>query len=167
MRLALAWLSELTEWAIAAMMAVLVAVTLLQVYFRYFTNSSLDWSEELARYLFIWIAFLTGAIAVRRQAHIVVDVVVARMPAPVRRGLAVVTVALTLVFLGFLALYGASLVRVVWSQTTPGLGISRGYVFLSVPLGATLMFVNLAEILWRLLRSRSVLSAFTPGDMAA
>lgn len=167
MRRALAWLGELTEWAIAAMMAVLVAVTLLQVYFRYFAGSSLDWSEELARYLFVWIAFLTGAVAVRRRAHVVVDILVVRLPPGLQRGLAVLTVGLTLVFLAFLALYGASLVRLVWTQTTPGLGVSRGYVFLSVPVGAALMFVNLAEVLWRLVRSRSILSAFTSADASA
>lgn len=167
MRHALAWLGELTEWAIAAMMAVLVAVTLLQVYFRYFTGSSLDWSEELARYLFIWIAFLTGAVAIRRRAHIVVDLLVARMPVRLQRALAVGTVALTLVFLAFLAGYGAVLVRVVWTQTTPGLGISRGYVFLAVPVGAGLMFVHLLDVLREVVRGPGVLSGFTASDPRA
>jgi TRAP-type C4-dicarboxylate transport system permease small subunit len=166
-RRGLARLSELTEWAVAAMMAVLVAVTLLQVYFRYFTSGSLDWSEELARYLFVWIAFLTGAVAVRRRAHIVVDLLVARLPSPVQRGLAFGTVVVTLAFLAFLTVYGVSLVRIVWTQTSPGLGISRGYVFLSVPVGASLMFVNLLEVLWGLTRNSSVLSAFSPADSEA
>ena len=167
MRRALRGLGELTEWTIGVMMAVLVIITLLQVYFRYFTSSSLDWSEELARHLFVWVVFLTGAVAIRRRAHIVVDVFVTRMPHRVQRGLAVGTVALTLVFLGFLAAYGASLVQIAWAQRTPGLGISRGYLFLSVPSGSALMFVNLVEAFWDMLRSRSVASAFTGAEPPA
>jgi TRAP-type C4-dicarboxylate transport system permease small subunit len=136
-------LNAATEWAIAAMLAVLVATTLAQVYFRYFTSSSLDWSEELARYLFVWIVFLTGAVAVRRRAHIVVDVAVTRLPRSWQRALGLVTAALALLFFAFLTVYGLVLVRLAWSQTTPGMGISRGYLFLAVPVGSALMLVNL------------------------
>lgn len=167
MQRALARLGELTEWAIAAMMAALVAVTLLQVYFRYFAGSSLDWSEELARYLFVWVAFLTGAVAIRRRAHIVVDLLVTRLPARAQRVLAAGVVLLTLVFLAFLTAYGIVLVRVAWTQTTPGLGISRGYVFLAVPVGAALMFVNLLDILRELVRTPTAVSAFTAADPRA
>jgi TRAP-type C4-dicarboxylate transport system permease small subunit len=164
---ALDWLSAFTEWTIGAMMAALVVTGVSQVYFRYFTSSSLDWSEELARYLFVWIVFLTSAVAIRRRAHIVVDVLVIRLPPRVQKGVAIATAALTLVFLGFMTVYGASLVRIAWAQTTPGLGISRGCVFLSVPIGFALMFVNLLPLILNLLIRRSgVVSAFTGPDLA-
>ena len=161
------WLNTLAEWTIGAMMAALVVTGVLQVYFRYFTSSSLDWSEELARYLFVWIVFLTSAVAIRRRAHIVVDVFVVRTPPRVRKGLAIVTATLTLVFLGFMTVYGASLVRIAWAQKTPGLGISRGYLFLAVPIGFALMFVNLLPMFQELFRRRAgVVSAFTGPDLA-
>lgn len=164
---ALRWLNALAEWTIGAMMAALVVTGVLQVYFRYFTSSSLDWSEELARYLFVWIVFLTSAVAIHRRAHIVVDVLLIRLPRRVQKGVAIVTAGLTLVFLGFMTVYGASLVRIAWAQTTPGLGISRGCLFLSVPIGFALMFVNLLPLIRELFRRRSgAVSAFTGPDFA-
>ena len=52
-------------------MAMLVAV---QVFFRYVLNQSLFWSEELARYLLIWLTFLGASCAYYRHAHPGVDI---------------------------------------------------------------------------------------------
>ena len=66
-------LNRANELVIALLAAVTVAVTLLQVVFRYVLGSSLSWSEELARYLFIWVIFLGVASAARRGQHMAVE----------------------------------------------------------------------------------------------
>lgn len=138
---ALRWLTRAVRAAIALLVGALVAVTLAQVYFRYVTGGALAWSEELARYLFVWVVFLGSAVAVGQRAHIVVDVVVVRLPAGLQRGLALGAAVLVVAFVSFLAVYGGSLVRLAWAQTSPGLGVSRGFLFLAVPVGAALMCV--------------------------
>ncbi len=53
---------------------------LVQVIFRYFFDSPLTWSDELARYLFVWCAFLGWVIAARRRSHLAITSVQAKLP---------------------------------------------------------------------------------------
>ena len=57
--------------AAVALLAVTVVIVVLQVFFRYVLNSSLSWSEEAARYLFIWAALLgfSSCVEARRQPY--------------------------------------------------------------------------------------------------
>ena len=48
------------------------ACVLGQVVFRYFLGDPLTWSDELARYLFVWCAFLGWVIAARRRSHLAI-----------------------------------------------------------------------------------------------
>ena len=59
---------------------VLVVVTFAQVVFRYLIGYSLYWSEEAARYLFVWISFLGSVMALQKGVHIGFDVCVAKLP---------------------------------------------------------------------------------------
>ncbi|GAB5377996.1 MAG: TRAP transporter small permease [Acuticoccus sp.] len=63
----------------------LAGTMFLQVFTRYVLNSSLAWTEEIARYLLIAVAFIGAAAATRRGAHIAVEVV-RLLPAGVVRG---------------------------------------------------------------------------------
>ena len=57
----------------------------LQVFFRYALNHSLFWSEELARYLLVWLSLPRRHRGYCRGAHPGIDVLVARFPPPARR----------------------------------------------------------------------------------
>ncbi len=72
--------NSLAEYAVCALLAVMVVVVFLQVIFRFVIRSSLPWSEELARYLMVWIVFLGASIGVKRKSHIGVEAVVALLP---------------------------------------------------------------------------------------
>src|SRR5215217_5315414 len=67
-------LNRLAELLLASLVALTIAVTFLQVLFRYVLGSSLTWSEELSRYVFVWIIFIGVSVATRRGEHILVDV---------------------------------------------------------------------------------------------
>ncbi len=60
-------------------------VVLAQVFFRYLLNSPLVWSEELARYLFIWLCFTGWVIATRADHHIAIGILRQRLPPLLRR----------------------------------------------------------------------------------
>lgn len=67
--------------------AALIATTslvLLNVFMRYFLNSPLTWSEEVATTCFVWTIFIGGAVTFRNKAHLGVDIVVKRLPAKAR-----------------------------------------------------------------------------------
>ena len=83
--------------AIAAFCGIFLCV-LAQVVFRYVFGSPLTWSEELARYLFIWCAFLGWIVASRRRSHLAMTFVADRMPRPAQVSLAVTVQVATLLF---------------------------------------------------------------------
>lgn len=79
----LEWFTDSVEAVALAAFIVMMGATLLQVAGRYL-EISMDWTEELARLLFLAAIMLGIAVAIRRREHIVVDVIYLRMPRGVR-----------------------------------------------------------------------------------
>ncbi|MCD4768954.1 MAG: TRAP transporter small permease [Bacteroidales bacterium] len=73
-------LLSLGDKAIAILFGVIVCVMFAQVVFRYIFNNSLSWSEELIRYLFVWLTFLGGALAINNKTHIAVEFFIELLP---------------------------------------------------------------------------------------
>jgi len=112
------------------------ACVLAQVVFRYFLGSPLTWSDELARYLFVWCAFLGWVIAARRRSHLAVTVGRDRMPARAQAALALVGALAALAFAAVLAFHGVRIAERNWDVETTALAISMGAVYAIVPLAA-------------------------------
>lgn len=76
----LPWLDKLEEWAsISLLLVVLVAVSV-QVIARYVLHAPLFWGGELARYTYVWMAFLAGAFVTGRRGHVRIDLLDAILP---------------------------------------------------------------------------------------
>ena len=77
------------DGAICILMAIcfgsMTLVIFAQVIFRYILKSPLAWSEELARYLFVWVSFIGSVVAARRNQHIGVEMLVNKLPAGFRK----------------------------------------------------------------------------------
>ncbi len=127
------------EHLAVAIMAALVVVAILQVFFRYVLNDSLSWSEELMRYLMIWEAYLVAGVAYSRGEMLGMRFVVDACPPPVRRALEMIGRVLIAVFLIFTAWYGTRFVLLTSGDEAIGLSISLGWVHASVPVGAALL----------------------------
>ncbi len=65
------------------LLGVMVLLSGLQVFFRYFINSSLAWSEELSRYCYVWSGFLSIGYCIRRSSSLKLDFVMSLLPRPV------------------------------------------------------------------------------------
>ena len=105
---------RLVEWLMAAIMAAIVVLIFSNVVGRYALNASFAGAEELARLLFVWLVFLGAVLALRRRAHLGVELVQARLPRWARRISAVITHGLMLYAL-WLFLAGS------WTQSVIGL----------------------------------------------
>ena len=66
---------------IAVLVAVLTAITFAQVATRYVLGDPLIWSEEAARYLFVWVSMIGAALAIREGGHFGLDLLIRRFPA--------------------------------------------------------------------------------------
>jgi TRAP-type C4-dicarboxylate transport system permease small subunit len=134
------------------MMVVLCADVFLGVFSRYVIGRTFTWYDEIARLLFVWIVFLGAAVGVRRTAHFRLHLLVDRFPPGVRR---VADVFGVLVLIGFglvLIQQGWKLVELGQFQRTPVMGLSKQYVYLSVPAGGALIILYSLPQLWRALR---------------
>ena len=125
------------DWVIAALFGATIVVVTAQVVWRYAFNNSLVWTEELSRYLFVWMTFQGAALAGKESSHIRVALLVDCLPAKLRRWLAIGCLGLIVVFLGFLVVVGIQWVRLNAHTRTPALGLPLNYVLsASLPLAS-------------------------------
>jgi TRAP-type C4-dicarboxylate transport system permease small subunit len=91
-------LVTLVEWWAVCLLAGMVLIVCLGVFFRYVLNSSLTWYDEFASYLLVWLTFYGAVVADYRRRHIGFELVVEKLEPPARR---VVDVLAELAVLGF------------------------------------------------------------------
>lgn len=136
-----AW--RLIEWlayaAIVLLMACLVTVTSYQVFSRYVLRSPLGWSEELSRYVFVWIVFLAAWAAFKEGGHLAMDLVVGRLRPVLRRWIGKLIDGILLLFLLFVITTAPEILGITARQTSAVLNIPMSYVYLALPTAAVLM----------------------------
>lgn len=126
----------------------ILLVMVLQVAFRYALNAPLTWTEELARYLYIWACWLGAPVALRRGNHIAIAFVSDRIPRRVARVVAVVTQVAALVFLAQLAVQGGILTVKSHSVEAITLPIPWSAIYIAAPISAVLMILETVRAMW-------------------
>lgn len=76
----LGWLDRLFSFLMVACLALMVAMVFGNVVLRYGFNSGITVSEELSRWLFVWMTFLGAVVAMRRSSHLGTNMLVVRLP---------------------------------------------------------------------------------------
>lgn len=138
-------INRLTEIAIGLLIAATVAVTFLQVVFRYGLDSSLSWSEEFSRYAFIWAIFLGTAAAARRGQHMAVDLMRETLAGLARRLLELFIAAICVVFFAVFG-YAACLLTVnAMGQISTALEVPIALIDVSAPIGAAITMLHLVN----------------------
>jgi TRAP-type transport system small permease protein len=131
----------------------LLTVIGLNVFGRMLFGGGLPWADEAARFLFIWVAFLGGAVAYYRREHISVGFLVAKLPPRLHLAMRILQELLVLLVLAFL-MYGAFVLIDVTFRRSALLGIPMSYVFAAVPVSAFLMALMAMYRIGRLARGR-------------
>ena len=150
-------LTKSLELFVVATMALLVVDVVWGVFTRYALGEQAKWSEELARFLLVWVALLGGALAFRTRAHLGVDYFVNLLHPDARRLTTVVADLVVLFFaVAVLLLGGVTVVReaLALEQTTPALGWKMGYVYLALPISGFFMTLYTVDNLMETLRGR-------------
>ena len=123
-----------------------------QVVTRYVLNTSLDWTEEVARFMFIATTLFGSALCIRTNGHIAVDLFVSRLSARMQRQLAAVVLLADAALFLVMVKYGVEISLVTIDQEAPATEISMGLVYALVPVGGALMLLFVAEQALILLR---------------
>ena len=137
----------ITSALVAGLTALMTAVVIIGVFYRYVLNDALPWPEELARYSLIWLSWLGGGLAVRRGAHVATDILVSHLAPGPRRVLLFVGNVLIIGFLLIVLVNGITLVGRVGYQSTIALGISMQIPYAAAPLGAAMMLYHLLVLM--------------------
>ena len=147
-------LTTLENVLAAGTLAAAALIAILAILLRQIFGIFLFWSEEAIIYLIIYSTFLGAVITLRHQEHVNVDVIAAFLGKRGKQVMAVIAIAVTLVYLGVVGYFAWMLLFEPFSSstTTPALGVPLWVVELSVPIGFTLMFVRAIELMVRTVR---------------
>lgn len=114
-----------------------------QVVSRYVFNAPLTWSEELSRYLFIWLSFLGAWVAWNRREHLGIDVLPELVPTRWRGPLLRLLEVLTLIFAVTSMYFGQKILSVSMRQPSAALRIPMVWVYSSYYVGMTLISIEI------------------------
>lgn len=145
-----AWVEQLL-FGLGVLMIVIVAA---QVFFRYLLNHSLFWSEELARYILVWLTFLGASVAYRRGVHPSIDLFSYRLGFRGARIMRFAVHLVAMVFLGILVIYGAQFAYFVRLQISPALQMPKWTIMLVLPVSGLIMLLHAAAAIAADLRGR-------------
>lgn len=122
--------------------AVVLGVAVLQVVFRYVLHSSLTWSEELMRYLMLWVVAVGAGLSFSRGQFLGMRMLVDRLPPGLLRAVDLLAAVLMLIFLAVIIWYGSIFSWGTRRQDAVALGISMFWVHVTVVVAAALIALH-------------------------
>jgi TRAP-type C4-dicarboxylate transport system permease small subunit len=148
-------LRKLKKWMTTALDVVLIIAVLLLVidvvwgvFTRYVMGEQAKWTEELARFLLVWVSLLGGAVAFGIKGHLGVDYFVGKFDPDVRKLMALFAHLVVLFFAAAIFVYGGGRVvsdALAMEQMTPALGLKMGHVYLALPISGLFMVLFTIE----------------------
>lgn len=135
-------------WACVALFSALVLDVSWQVFTRQVLNQPSGWSEELAKYLFIWLGLFGAALVFGERGHIAVDFAVKKLPVRAQLVLSVIVQLAILTFTGLVLIWGGYRVsKLAWNQNLTGLPVNVGPLYLALPIsGALIAFYTIYHL---------------------
>lgn len=129
--------------------AVLVCVTVWQVFTRQVVHSPSTWSEELSKILFVWLAFAGSAFLFGERGHIAVDFLARKLPIPVQRILQVIVQVVIIVFAVLAMIWGGYLAAsIAWNQQMTALPLTLGWIYVIIPIaGVFIAFFAVVDLI--------------------
>ncbi|HET7793630.1 MAG TPA: TRAP transporter small permease [Rhizobacter sp.] len=125
----IAWACKGFEAVMAACLAAMVALVFGNVVLRYAFNSGITVSEEMSRWLFVWLTFLGGVVALREHGHLGTDVLVSRLGPRGKKLCLVLGYALMLMVCWLLFRGALEQTRINWDVSAPSSGASMAWFY--------------------------------------
>lgn len=139
-------LQRLLVLAVGGLLALLTVVVSYQAFSRYLPLlPRLLWTEEAARFCFIWMVLLGSAIAVRAGTHFTIDVLPASMSPRVRRVVEIVTISMVIVAVVVLLVGGLRFVWLGRGRVSTTSGVPLAWVYAAFPVASLAMLAFAVE----------------------
>jgi TRAP-type C4-dicarboxylate transport system permease small subunit len=146
------------RWTLIGLLTAMAAIIFVNVALRYLTDQSIEWAEEVARHLMIWLTFLGAGPVLRYGGHIAVDNLQDALPRPAALAVRWLIALLLLGFFGFMIWFGTLYALRAQYQTTAATQISFGWIYAAMPVGGVLLVVHWLLVLRGYLASRTFAS---------
>lgn len=142
---------RLLEWTIALLLAAMVILVFGNVVLRYGFNSGITMSEEVSRWMFIWLTFLGAVIALKEHGHLGVDMLVSRLPTAGKKACLVTGQVLMLGIVCLLLKGSWDQMKINMDVTAPVTGASMAIVYASGLVFSVLAGLVIVVDLYRVL----------------
>ena len=138
---------HLEEYLLVFLMVVEVVVVFAQVVTRYVFHSPLAWSEELARYMFIWLVWIGAAYATKMRKNIIIDVVASKFKGATKLISEIINFVLFVVLMLFMLWTTSTVMMQVYESNSIGTGthLPMWIVWLSLPLSMALNLLRYTQ----------------------
>lgn len=143
----LKWLDEnFEEKIMASALWGIVVIMGIQVIMRYIFKSSLKWSEEVSRYLFIWMVFIGMSYGIKRKSHMRIDMLEHFFP-KLRKGLEFLADSCFLIFAAYMIGPGISVIKslIITGQTSPAAEMPMYVVYTGLLVGFFLVLFRIVQ----------------------
>jgi TRAP-type C4-dicarboxylate transport system permease small subunit len=139
------WIDKTVRVVVSSMITVFTVVILVSIFFRYVLNNSLVWSEQVCRYLYVWMVMLGMPVVYRAKGNVAFDLLYNRFSPRIKRLFHVITDLLIACFSGFLALQGLKYTILKGSTIITGINLPQGYLYVSQPIGGVILILFVIE----------------------
>ncbi|HDX1193227.1 TPA: TRAP transporter small permease [Pasteurella multocida] len=142
--------NQILIYFLVSLSSVLVACVIWQVISRYILNAASIVTDELARFLFMWVGLIGAAYATGLKRHLAIDLLLMKSKGKNKTILEIFISCVMLFFAGFILVYGGA--NLAWDthisgQISPSLGIDMGIIYLCLPVsGAIMVFYILIDL---------------------
>ena len=130
------------EKSVAIMGIAMALIVALQVFCRYVLNHSLFWSEELARYLLVWLSFLGATVAYYRKLHPGIDFFILRLNLSLQRYLRIFVYLVSISLFVVMIYHGVSFAYFIKAQISPALAIPKWIIFAVIPISGSVFLIH-------------------------
>ncbi len=133
-------------WISVASMMIMLFIIFFQVITRYIFGHSFEWSEEIARFLFVWVVFLGSALIMGESGHLAVRMLPDRLKDTTAGFVLEIFINFcSYIFILLLIIQGGKMTSTMTFQTAPALGISMSWVYCIIPISGFLMLLYLIK----------------------
>lgn len=133
-----------------SLMAAMTAIILLQVFYRYVLNQPLSWTEEVSRFMMVWMTFLIAPIAYREGSNVSIDMIAALLKGRAHYLLQLllnILVMVIVVTFMWVLLKERGIVASGWGRTASSVNITMFWVYLAMPVGIGIMVLVSLELI--------------------
>lgn len=129
MKRLLTFLDKSLNYLIAAALTSMLLMVFINVVLRYLFDSGLTWSEEMSRFVFVWLVFLGAISALKDKMHLGVDILVGNVPPIIQKILYVLSSAAVLYTIYLMIDGGLKMTILNLDVLAPATGLPMMYVF--------------------------------------